>query len=73
MGEPDHDMVNHLNLLDKKDLKTTGWLTTPLDNVDHDFVSPLLTNYLKDLKKRMARHDKQEAGMAANLRKATRI
>lgn len=45
-GKPDEDMCKHLDLLDEKDLKTTGWLTTPLDNVEHDFVSPLLTNYL---------------------------
>jgi len=51
-------MVAHLDLLDKKDLKTTGWLTEPLNNVDHDFVSPLLNNYLKDLEKRIAHHDK---------------
>ena len=57
-GKPDHDMQAHLDLLDKKDLKTTGWLTTPLDNVDHDFVSPLLTDYLKDLEKRIIKHDK---------------
>ena len=73
LKKPDHDMIKHLDLLDKKDLKTTGWLTTPLDNVDHDFVSPLLNAYLKDIEKRMARHDNEESGMAANLRKATRI
>ena len=73
LDQPDHDMQKHLDLLDKKDLKTTGWLTTPLDNVDHDFVSPLLNNYLKDIEKRMAVHDKAESGMAANLRKATKI
>ena len=66
-------MCKHLDLLDEKDLKTTGWLTTPLDNVEHDFVSPLLTDYLKDLEKRIAHHDKKDSGMAANLRKATRV
>ena len=73
LGKPDHDMVKHLDLLDKKDLKTTGWITTPLDNVDHDFVSPLLDMYLKDLKVRVAYNDKEESGVAANLRKATRV
>ena len=48
-------------------------MTTPLDNVKHDFVSKLLNNYLKDLQKRMKYHDKEESGVAANLRKATKI
>ena len=48
-------------------------MTTPLDNSDHDFVSKLLNNYLKDLEKRMKYHDKVESGMAANLRKATKV
>ena len=73
LGKPDYDMEEHLGLLDKKDLKTTGWITTPLDNVDHDFVSPLLNMYLKDLKIRIAHHDNEESGVAANLRKATRV
>ncbi len=47
-------MVKHLDTLAKADLKTTGWTTTPLDNVDHDFVTKLLDNYLKDLEKRIA-------------------
>jgi len=46
-------MQKHLDALDKADLKTTGWITTPLDNCDHDFVSPLLDNYLKDLHTRI--------------------
>ena len=57
LGKTDEDMIKHLDLLDKKELKTTGWLTTPLDNVEHDFVSPLLTDYLKDLEKRIKHHD----------------
>ena len=72
-GKPDLDMVAHLDVLDKKDLKTTGWITTPLDNVDHDFVSPLLDMYLKDLQKRVEHNDAEESGVAANLRKATRV
>ena len=66
-------MITHIDLLDQKDLRTTGWVTKPLDNVDHDFVSPLLNNYLKDLEKRIAYHDKEESGMAANLRKGARL
>ena len=50
----DVDLQNHLDELDKKDLKTSGWTTTPLDNVEHDFVTPLLNNYLADLEKRKA-------------------
>ena len=48
-GLPDAEMRNHLDLLDKADLKTTGWTTEPLENVDHDFVTPLLNRYLEDL------------------------
>ena len=45
----DEDLKAHLDELSKKELKTTGWTTTPLDNVEHDFVTPLLNNYLQDL------------------------
>ena len=62
-------MQLHLDLLDSKDLKTTGWLTAPLDNVDHDFVSPLINAYLGNLDKRIAKHAKEDAGFALNLRK----
>ena len=51
-GLKDVDLENHLALLDKKHLKTTGWTTTPLENVEHDFVTPLLTAYLSDLQER---------------------
>ena len=71
--EPDYELRAHLDLLDKADLKTTGWTTTPLENVDHDFVSPLLTAYLKDLKKRIAKESDKDAGFARNLRKAIKI
>ena len=47
------EMKNHLDVLDKADLKTTGWTTEPLENVDHDFVTPLLNRYLDDLGKRI--------------------
>ena len=72
-GEPDHEMQAHLDLLDKADLKTTGWTTTPLNNVEHDFVSPLLTAYLKDLNKRIIKESDKDSGVARNLRKAIRI
>ena len=38
----DVDIKAHIDALDKKDLKTSGWTTEPLNNVEHDFVSPLL-------------------------------
>ena len=41
--------MDHIDELDKKDLKSTGWTIEPLDNVDHDFVSNLLVRYLKDI------------------------
>ena len=72
-GQPDQDIRDHLNALDKMELKSTGWLTAPLDNVEQDFVTPLLNNYLKDLQKRAEFHDDPEAGFAANLRKAVRV
>ena len=50
----DVDLQQHLDELDQKELKTSGWTTTPLDNVEHDFVTPLLNNYLADLERRKA-------------------
>ena len=62
--QPDLEMQNHLDLLDKAELKTTGWTTEPLDNVDHDFVTPLLNRYLNDLNKRIEKQKKKDAGFA---------
>ena len=70
---PDAEMQKHIDALDKKDLKTTGWLTTPLDNVDHDFVSPLLNQYLEDLRDRMKNHSSEDGGFAKSLRKIIRL
>mgnify|MGYP001626714458 CR=1 FL=1 len=42
-------MVAHLGALDQAELKTTGWTVVPLENVKHDFVTPLLNKYLLDL------------------------
>ena len=72
-GQEDKEMVKHLDTLDKKDLKTTGWTTVPLDNVDHDFVTPLLNNYLKDLDKRIVKHSSKEATFALQLRKTVEL
>ena len=48
-GEPDREMMAHLDELDNRQLKSTGWITVPLDNVEHDFVTPLLNLYLEDI------------------------
>lgn len=72
-GVPDKEMQNHLDLLDRADLKTTGWTTEPLENVDHDFVTPLLNRYLEDLQTRIKRNEKKDAGFAANLRKTVQV
>lgn len=46
-------MKKHLYLLDKKDLRTSGWTTRPLDNLQHNFVGDLLSRYMEDLETRM--------------------
>ena len=66
-------MTKHLEALDRADLKTTGWITSPLDNVEHDFVSPLLDNYLQDLHNRIYDQEEKEAGFAKKLRKAVQV
>lgn len=71
--EKDVEMQKHLDELDKRELKTTGWTIEPLDNVDHDFVSKLLSRYLGDLEKRIAKQDKEDSGIAMNLRKITSL
>ena len=60
--QKDVDMEAHLAVLDKKDLKTTGWTTTPLENVEHDFVTPLLNAYLKDLEDRRFQLEDEDSG-----------
>lgn len=70
---PDVEMVKHLDTLNKADLKTTGWTTTPLDNVDHDFVTKLLDRYLKDLEKRIDKQENETSTIAEQLRKSVQI
>lgn len=64
-------MKKHFDLLDKKHLRTSGWKTTPLDNVNHDFISSLLKRYLKDLDERIFEHDREDVGIALSMRKIT--
>ena len=69
-GTKDVEMEKHLDALDRKDLKSTGWLTEPLDNVEHDFVSPLLNQYLDDLRDRIKQSSStKDDGFAKNLSK----
>ena len=72
-GEPDREMMAHLDELDNRQLKSTGWITVPLDNVEHDFVTPLLNLYLEDIQTRIKRHDAEDAGFATGLRKCVRL
>ena len=72
-GVPDKELNKLIDSLDKADLKTTGWTTTPLENVDHDFVSTLLNNFLKSLNKRKKLHDNEDSGFAMNMRRGVEI
>jgi hypothetical protein len=38
----DLEIQDHLNLLEKSNLKSTGWNISPLENAKHDFVNVLL-------------------------------
>ena len=71
--EVDVDIKAHIDELDKKQLKSSGWLTEPLDNVEHDFVSDLLNRYLQDLEKRLEFQSSEEAGYCKNLRKVVEL
>ena len=42
----------HFDELDKYGLKGTEWRQLPVDNPEHDFITPLLGNYLEDLNER---------------------
>ena len=66
-------MAKHLGLLDKADLKTSGWTTRPLQNCDHDFVSKLHDRYLADLDSRIKKHAAKDATISHQLRKAAAL
>ena len=66
-------MSDHLDALDGKDLKSAGWTCMPIDNVEHDFVTPLLDHYIKDLAGRMAKQRHNKGSYAQTLRKGVRI
>ena len=68
-GELDVDIEKHIDELDKRQLKSTGWIVEPLDNVEHDFVPDLLKRYLGDLEQRKRVQNDDEAGFCKNLRK----
>ena len=61
---PDQDLQEHLDALDKRHLKSSGWQTTPLDNAAHDFVTPLLNKYLRDIEERAEAQESLESGFA---------
>ena len=46
---PDHDLENHYNNLDRYYTRTSEWKLEPLDNPEHDFITPLLNRYLEDI------------------------
>lgn len=71
--DPDREMCDHMDKLEGKDLKSGGWSCIPIENVDHDFVSPLLDGYVKDLGRRIADHDHHNSGLAKTMRKGIRI
>ena len=60
-------------MLDKRELKASGWITEPLDNADHDYVSPLLFNYLDDLKQRQEDGNREDASFIETMRKKVKI
>ena len=66
-------MQDHIDELDKKELKSTGWTTTPLNNVDHDFVTNLIARYIDDVKTKMALYSSEKASFCQNLRKNIKI
>jgi hypothetical protein len=49
---PDADIMAHFDELDRYGLKGTEWRQLPVDNPEHDFVTPLLSRYLDDLNER---------------------
>jgi len=60
-------------LLDKHELKASGWISEPLDNTDHDYVSPLLKNYLDDLKMRQDAGHSENATFIETMRKVIKM
>lgn len=64
-------MERHLEELDKKELRMSGWTMEPRENVTNDYVIGLLKRYMVDLEDRMLIHDKNESGIAMTLRKVT--
>ena len=71
--EEDEELREHYNMLDKHELKASGWISEPLDNTDHDYVTPLLSNYLDDLKKRQEAGNTENATFIETMRKTVKI
>ena len=69
VGLPDADIVLHYRKLDQYGLKSEEWKNGPLENPEHDFVSPLLDAYLTDLEKRQAHAKGPDASYASLMRK----
>ena len=50
--------------LDRRELRRSGWLTVPMDNVTQDFVSDLIQRYLNDLNGRVSLLERDDSGIA---------
>jgi|688.fasta_scaffold171478_3 hypothetical protein len=43
---PDEELIEHLKELDNFNLRSAGWVTEPLDNIEMDFVSGLHIKFM---------------------------
>lgn len=65
----DLELEQHYKDLDKFGLRSAGWITEPLDNVEHDFFSELVEKYLDDLEVRKGLGNSENSPFVEILRK----
>lgn len=69
----DLELEQHYKDLDRFGLRSAGWLTEPLDNVEHDFFTVLVDKYLDDLEIRKGLGNSENSPFVEILRKTVQL
>lgn len=69
----DLELEQHYKDLDRYGLRSAGWITEPLDNVEHDFFTELVCKYLDDLELRKSLGNDENSPFVEILRKTVQL
>ena len=69
----DYDLKSHLEVLESYHIKGNDFQSFPLKDVQHEFVTDLLTKYIQDIKHRMKQGEYGRATSTTLLKKCVKL